>query len=168
MEHNGQTRWNEMYKITSSSYRTRCFDKSTTELFFWAFSKVLCPSAILEWERGRASSLAWNSDFAWWTPSSAKSLCQAFFNSSRFSCTMAIVRLILFQKTSSVKDSPHLWSTRLICVSRDFPFSKGSTRYLDASTIEGTPLLGGARGWLIDVDTSAQTPRSRSVHDLGK
>ena len=66
------------------------------------------------------------------------------------------------------KNSPHLWSTRLICVSRDLPFSKGSTRYLDASTIEGTPLLGGARGWLIDVDTSAQTPRSRSVHDLEK
>ena len=72
------------------------------------------------------------------------------------------------EKKTSMKNSPHLWSTRLICVSRDLPFSKGSTRYLDASTIEGTPLLGGARGWLIDVDTSAQTPRSRSVHDLEK
>lgn len=36
----------------------------------------------------------------------AKSLCQAF-NSSRFSC-MAILRLMQFQKTSSLKDSPHL------------------------------------------------------------
>ena len=83
--------------------------------------------------------------------------------------TIAMLDLIQFQKKkTSVKNSPHLWSTRLICVSRDLPFSKGSTRYLDASTIEGTPLLGGARGWLIDVDTSAQTPRSRSVHDLEK
>lgn len=64
--------------------------------------------------------------------------------------------------------SPYLWSTRLICVSRDFPLSKGSTRYRDARTIAVTPLEGGAPEWLMDVDTRAHTPpaRSRSVHDL--
>lgn len=64
--------------------------------------------------------------------------------------------------------SPYLWSTRLMCVSRDFPLSKGSTRYRDARTIAVTPLEGGAPEWLMDVDTRAHTPpaRSRSVHDL--
>ena len=105
-------------------------------------------------------------------------LSYKYINISTVHCTSIIadwekvqwgyILLLHFQIQLTITlNNPHLWSTRLMCVSRDLPFSKGSTRYLEANTIEGTPLLGGARGWLIDVDTSAQTPRSRSVHDLG-
>lgn len=77
-----------------------------------------------------------------------------------------IVEIHLKTQVNSV--STYLWSTRLICVSRDFPLSKGSTRYRDARTIAVTPLEGGAPEWLMDVHTRAHTPpaRSRSVHDL--